>query len=271
MLRRPCRRLVSCALPCGHGDGGIVAATQAVVGLVDGPSCHSPGRSPAERAADIYGAVLFADTRGGHLEAGYGYLDDRRARGELDYHSAALGWTRRYGGWLSNSVRLIGSFGQDPDNRARQTADNYALLVENSLITRLPSTLVPYGNFFVGRDRLQPLARGNEGLLKNTGINFETDGLTGFPLLNDTAQDAWGGALGVSYLFDLSRQVVVEVATVQPFGGSSDAIRGDESAIGARFQQNLTPAVLVRFDAIVGFRDRADIVSGVRMELRRKF
>lgn len=224
-----------------------------------------------DRSADIYGAVLFADTRGGHLEAGYGYLDDKRDRGGLSYHSAVAGWTRRYGSLLSNSVRLVGSFGQNPDNGARQTADGFALLVENSLVTSLPSTLVPYANFFVGRDRPQPLARGNQGLLKNTGINFETDGLTGFPLLNDTAQDAWGGAIGVSYLFDLSRQVVFEVATVQPFGGASDTIRGDESAIGVRFQQNLTQAVLIRFDAIMGFRDNADNVSGVRMELRRKF
>ncbi len=224
-----------------------------------------------DRSADIYGAVLFADTRGGHLEAGYGYLNDTRDRGGLSYHSAAVGWTRRYGSILSNSVRLVGSFGQEPDNRSRQTADGYALLIENSLITSLPSTLVPYANVFIGHDRPQPLARGNEGLLKNTGISFETDGLTGFPLLNDTAQDAWGGALGVSYLFDLSRQVVVELATVQPFGGSSDAIRGDETAVSARYQQKLTQAVLVRFDAIVGFRDNADNVSGVRVELRRKF
>ena len=31
----------------------------------------------------------------------------------------------------------------------------------------------------------------------------ETDGLTGFPKLDDTGNDSFGGAIGVSYLFNL--------------------------------------------------------------------
>ncbi|MEQ8246428.1 MAG: hypothetical protein RID42_01980 [Alphaproteobacteria bacterium] len=224
-----------------------------------------------EHGADVYGAVLFADAREGHLELGYGYLDDTRPNGNASYHSLALGWSRRYGGWLSNSVRLIANIGQDPDGGAIQSADGAVFLLENSLVTSKPSTLVPYANFFLGLDRPQPLARGNDGVLKNTGINFETDGLTGFPKLTDTAQDAWGGAVGVSYLFDLSRQVVAEIATVQLLRGKSDTIVGEEVALGARYQQNLSPAWLARFDAMYGFRSNADDIRGVRAELRRKF
>ena len=69
------------------------------------------------------------------------------------------------------------------------------LIAENSLITSKPSTLVPYFNVWAGFDRPQPLAD-DSGLLKNTGINFETDGLTGFPKLDDTGHDTFGGALG---------------------------------------------------------------------------
>ncbi|MDA0368630.1 MAG: hypothetical protein O2995_09560, partial [Proteobacteria bacterium] len=74
-----------------------------------------------------------------------------------------------------------------------------------------------------------------------------------------------------SYLFDLSRQVFVEVATVQPFGGASDTIIGDEYAISVRYQQNLNKAWLMRFDAMYGLRTNADDLRGIRAEVRRKF
>ena len=82
----------------------------------------------------------------------------------------------------------------------------------------MPSTLIPYANFFVGFGNPQPLVDGNgAGILKNVGINFETDALTGYPKLNDTGSNAYGGAIGLQYLFNLDQQLVFEVATVQPF------------------------------------------------------
>jgi hypothetical protein len=228
----------------------------------------------ADHAGDVYGAATFIETREGYLELGYGFVDDRRTSETLsgfDHHSLTAAWTKRYGGWLSNSVRGFWSFGQDPVNNLTQTADGFALLLENSLVTSKPLTLVPYGNFFVGVDRPQPLARANDGLLKNTGISFETDALTGFPQLDPTAQDAFGGAIGLNYLFDLSRQVVVEAATVQPFGGRSETIRGDQYALSARYQQNLNDRWLFRSDVIQGWRENDDDLFGIRLELRRKF
>jgi hypothetical protein len=57
--------------------------------------------------------------------------------------------------------------------------DGVALISENSLISGLPSTLLPYANFFVGFGNPEPLVDGNgAGILKNVGINFETDALT---------------------------------------------------------------------------------------------
>ena len=168
-------------------------------------------------------------------------------------------------------MRGFWNFGQDPVNDLPQTADGFALLMENSLITSKPLTFVPYGNFFLGVDRPQPLARGNDGLLKNTGISFETDALTGFPKLDSSAQDAFGGAIGMEYLFDLSRQVIVEAATVQPFGGRSDTILGDQYALSARYQHNLDDRWLVRSDIIRGWLDNSEDLFGIRLELRRKF
>lgn len=228
----------------------------------------------AEHAGHLYGAATFIETREMYVEAGYGYVEDQRTSPTLsnfDYQSLTAAVTQRFGDTLSNSVRGVWTFGQDPVNDLPQTADGFALLVENSLITHLPSTLVPYGNFFIGLDRPQPLARGNDGLLKNTGISFESDALTGFPFLDPTAQDAIGGAVGVEYLFDLTRQIVVEAATVQPFGGQSDTILGDQYALSARYQHNLTDRWLLRSDIMRGWLDNSEDIFGITLEIRRKF
>ena len=226
----------------------------------------------ADHGVNIYGAAAFIETREGYLEAGFGRIDGDGNFSDLSYNSATLAWTKRYGRRLANSVRGIWTFGQDADN-VQQTADGFALLVENSIITHLPSTLVPYFNAFIGFDRPQPLAD-DTGLLKNTGINFETDALTGFPKLDDTANDAWGGAIGVQYLFALDQQIVVEAATVQPFNGNSAGTNagGDQYALGVRWQLPISPAWIVRADAMYGWRDNnLDDLAGARLELRRKF
>ena len=141
-------------------------------------------------------------------------------------------------------------------------------------MTRRPLTLVPYLNLFFGHDRPQSVARAVDagGILKNTGINFETDGLTGFPKLDDTANNTRGGALGVEYLFALDQQLVFELATVRPHGDVARTLAGGkQTALGVRYQRNLTKAWLVRTDAIAADRQSARDIGGIRFELRRKF
>lgn len=147
------------------------------------------------------------------------------------------------------------------------------ILAENSLITSKPYQFVPYGNFFVGIDRPVPLARQN-GILKNTGIAFESDALTGFPFLNDTGQNAYGGAVGVQHLFDLDQQIVVELAAVRNLEDISDSFEevvGNQYAISARYQLPLSNAWIFRADAIHGLRESQDDITGIRTELRFKF
>jgi len=224
--------------------------------------------------SNVFGVTAFIETREGYFEGGYGFIDDKRdgdGLSDFDYHNLTGSWTKRYGGKLSNSIRGFWALGQSPNGGNTQTADGFAILIENSLVTHKPLTLIPYANFFIGVDRPQPLVRGNDGLLKNTGIAFETDGLTGFPKIDSSAQDAYGFAIGIENLFDLSRQVVFEFATVQPFGGQSETILGDQYALSARYQHNLNDRWILRADAMIGILDNADNLSGIRLEIRRKF
>ena len=187
-----------------------------------------------------------------------------------------LAFTKRYGGWLSNSARLVYSFGQDRSNNNQDTADGAIFLIENSLITHKPSTFVPYFNFFAGLDRPQSAARagGAGGILENTGINFETDGLTNFPKLDDTGHNTAGGAVGLEYLYSLNRQIVVEVAALQVIEGENEngrSARGDEYAIGLRYQFPLNEAWIFRADTMHGWRVEDENLAGARLEIRRKF
>ena len=130
-------------------------------------------------------------------------------------------YTRRYANTLSNSTRVFANFGNGKND------EGFAIISENSLITGLPSTLIPYANFFVGFGNPQPLVDGNgAGILKNVGINFETDALTGYPKLNDTGSNAYGGAIGLQYLFNLDQQLVFEA-------GHGSALRRSDRGIGA--------------------------------------
>lgn len=230
----------------------------------------------ADHNVNIYGAATFIDASEGYWEAGVAHLDGESGLDDQSFTNMTVAFAKRYQAWLSNSSRVVYSFGQDRDNNAQQTADGVIFLIENSLITRKPSTWVPYFNFFAGFDRPQSAARaaGAGGILENTGINFETDGLTGFPKLDDTGHNAVGGAMGMEYLFALNRQLVVEAAASQVIEGENEAgraARGDEYALGMRYQYPLNEAWILRADAMHGWRTEDENLAGARLEIRRKF
>ena len=224
-----------------------------------------------------YGAAGFIEANEGYWETGLGYIQDNRGLPfDASYGDATIAFTRRYGGWLSNSVRGVWAFGQQAQANGQHTADGFILLVENSLISPKELVLVPYANAWVGFGHPQSLMRNGDagGILNNTGITFETDGLTGFPKLDDSGQDTYGGAVGVEYLFNLDQQIVLEASTVQVRTSNFELGRqakGSEYGVGGRYQRNLTNSLLFRADVIYAEELNQKNVAGVRAELRQKF
>ena len=232
------------------------------------------GAVKGDHQASVYGFNTFIEANHGYWEIGYGFIDGRGASRDLGYHNFSVAFTKRYFDFLSNSVRLIWNVGQHPGGGRPRTADGLLVLLENSFATSKPLTLVPYLNLFAGFNKPQSLFRAAAagGVLLNTGINFETDGITGFPTLESSAHDTYGGAFGVEYLFDLSQQLVVEVAALDTMG--HDPLRpakGNQTALGVRFQRKLNHAWIFRADAIAADRQGQAGLLGFRMELRRKF
>lgn len=232
--------------------------------------------SPAfqdQNAAKVFGTAWFIEAYGGYIEADYAYLDERQDLGR-SYHNAAIAYTRRYFGKISNSIRFIGNAGQRGPAIDR-TADGVLLLLENSLITSQPSHFVPYFNGFVGNGRPQSVARagGSGEILRNTGINFESDGLTAYPTLNATGANSYGGAVGFNLLSaDFRQQFVAEFTALDRYGNPAmSRIAGPQYAIGARYQRTLNNRALIRFDAINGWLDNDSNIYGMRSEFRWKF
>jgi hypothetical protein len=230
---------------------------------------------PDENNARIFGFNAFLEANQGYWEVGYGYTEGQDQFKQFDYQNLAISFTKRYFGWLSNSLRFLASFGQDL-NQNQETANGVLFIAENSLITEQPSTLVPYFNAFLGIDRPQSLARagGAGGILQNTGINYETDGLTGFPKLDDTAGNTYGGALGIEYLFDLDQQIVFELAAESPLGVDNDPRRtakGTQWGPGIRYQFPFANDWIMRFNLMAGFRNHQEDIFGIGFEIRNKF
>lgn len=224
-------------------------------------------------AAEFFGSAWFIEAYDGFIEADYAFVHDD-VGGHRSYHNLSVAYTRRYFMRVSNSIRYITNFGQSLPSDQR-TADGHMILLENSLISKAPNTLVPYLNFFYGQGRTQSLARGNAagGILNNTGINFETDGLTGYPTLDATGVNATGAALGVNMLgADFQHQLILEVAALSANGQAQlRNAPGNEYAVGMRYQKPLSNAWIFRTDHMVGWRENAKELRGSRVELRWKF
>ncbi|MEM6362822.1 MAG: hypothetical protein AAF745_00235 [Planctomycetota bacterium] len=225
-----------------------------------------------DHRGQFFGAAAFIEAYGGYIESGYAFVRDRH-QAHLNYHNVTASFTRRYFDRVSNSLRVILNLGQTGPE-ADRTADGGLLLCENSWITASPLTFVPYANAFYGWGRPQSVARagGSGGILRNTGINFDTDGLNGFATLDATGFDTAGGSLGVDLLGQrLDRQLLLEVAYLTRHGDQNPFVAGDQFAIGGRYQFPITHSRLLRFDVMHGWRNGLQNVYGTRMEYRWKF
>jgi hypothetical protein len=233
----------------------------------------SPAFAGDNSAAGVFGATTFIEAKGGYAELGYAFLDDQTAAGR-SYHNLGLSYTRRYLNLVSNSMRAIVNAGQDGPSNA-QTADGLLLLAENSFLTPWPYNVIPYVNLFAGFDNPQSVARAGAagGVLRNTGILFESDNLTGYPTLDATGNDVYGAAVGVDLLApDFSQQLILEAAILQRMGNPPNAgAPDDQYGLGVRYQIPITNAHLLRFDAMHGWLEGGDDISGARAEYRWKF
>jgi hypothetical protein len=97
--------------------------------------------------------------------------------------------------------------------------------------------------------------------------------LTGYPTLNATASNSYGGAVGINILSaDFRRQWVTEFAALDTYGNPAlSAAAGPEYAIGTRYQQSINNRTLWRVDLMNGFFDNAPDIYGTRVEFRWKF
>ncbi|HEX4410706.1 MAG TPA: hypothetical protein VH206_18200 [Xanthobacteraceae bacterium] len=224
-----------------------------------------------------YGAATFIEATEGYWEGGIGYIQDNRGEAfDASYGDASIAFTRRYGGWLSNSMRVVYAFGQQAQALGQHTADGVIFLMENSLISPKELVLVPYMNLFYGTGHPQSLMRNADagGILNNTGILYETDGLTGFPKLDDSGQDTYGGSIGLEYLFNLDQQIVLEFGTVQTRTGSVEIgrqARGAEYGGEIRYQRNITNSLLFRANLMYAEEVNLPHIAGIDFELRQKF
>ncbi len=224
-------------------------------------------------AAEFFGTAWFIEAYDGYLEVNYAFVHDD-VGGHRSYNNLAVAFTRRYFHRVSNCVRFITNFGQSLPSGQR-TADGHLLLIENSLISKQPNTLVPYLNFFYGQGRTQSLARAGiaGGVLNNVGINFETDGLTGYPTLDPTGVNTVGAAAGINMLgSNFDHQLILEFAALSANGSQQFRnASGDQYAIGMRYQKPLNNAWIFRTDHMAGILRNSRDLFGSRMELRWKF
>ncbi len=233
----------------------------------------SPAFDINNGVASAFGTAWFIEAYDGYIEADYAYMVDR-VDDSRSYHNTALAYTRRYFERVSNSIRVINNYGQDrlPLDR---TADGTLLLLENSFLTSQATTFIPYANFFYGIRRPQSVARAAAagGVLRNTGILFESDNLTGYPTLDATGTHSYGGAFGINtFASDFRKQFVLEFAALDTYGNQNfSAAAGPEYGFGGRYQQALTNWTLIRLDAMVGLRDGDSDIYGSRAEWRWKF
>ncbi|MFN9913960.1 MAG: hypothetical protein ACK53L_15320, partial [Pirellulaceae bacterium] len=104
--------------------------------------------------------------------------------------------------------------------------------------------------------RPQSVARaaGSGGILRNTGINFESDALTNYPTLDASGSNAYGGAVGINLLSsDFRRQWVAEFAALDTYGDDRLSLApGAQYGLGTRWQRSLSNWTLVRADLMYG-------------------
>ncbi len=230
-------------------------------------------------SSSAVGVSAYLDATSGHWELNAG----SSTSDIVDFTSIAVGFTRRYGNWLSNSVRILNSSGSFTDDAPADQADELLsgtlLVLENSLITSKPSTLIPYLNLFAADGSPQQLA-GKNNILDKVGITFESNPVTLFSGIDPVARNNAGLALGLEYLFSLDQQFIIELGYSDVLDDkdtdSPAQITDTNLALGLRYQKNINTAWAYKVDFV--HADKGENKNGesedsthVKLEIFTKF
>ncbi len=110
----------------------------------------SPAFQNDNSAASVFGTAWFVEAYDGYIEMDYAYLNDQDGLGR-SYHNAAVAYTRRYFGRISNTVRLIGNAG---NQALSPTAQPMVVFSSSKTVLYRPSRAIlsPTGTFLPGMD-----------------------------------------------------------------------------------------------------------------------
>lgn len=205
---------------------------------------------PKESDAQLLGLFHEVEWRESTVEADLVYVMDRDTNtGEGLY--TGIGATQRLGG-INTTFRLVNS---EPFGSHTVHNDSGFILFTQLSWTPHASENLVYANGFKGINDFRSASRdpGAGGPLGQVGILFESAGMGryGAPI-NNTADDAIGGALGYQMFFDHTRtQLVLEV------GGRYAANDLGQRAAGgvARYQVAIGKHMILRLDGYTVYDD----------------
>lgn len=164
------------------------------------------GGNIGDGTANLFGIFTETDTRKTTVEADVVYVSADDIQGDGLY--AGISGIRRIGRF-SNAWRVVGSF--PVGDEGLRNSQGFVVTNQFSWTPHHTHNHV-YINLFAGFDQFRSAARGpaNGGPLGLIGVLYSAVGIGRFPgALNNTADDAVGGAFGYQFFFKENRQQLI--------------------------------------------------------------
>ncbi len=224
--------------------------------------------------SSLYGWSNEIDFSASTVQLDFAYVDGNEFTGDGYY--AGLGATQRIFGDVNSTFRALGSFSKGEETE--HNSEGYLLFSELSKTVGSKHDFV-YLNGFFGIDNFRSATRAPEfgGPLGATGILFSAVGLGRYgSALDNTSDDATGGALGYQMFFNHRKQNLIF-----ELGGryTKEDVGQKAVAGGLSFQTALGRRHVLRADAygLYGSENTIDIEEGnsfgygARFEWRVRF
>jgi hypothetical protein len=221
------------------------------------------GNNVEDETAQLWGLFTEADTPTSTINLDFAYVSSRHT-GEAFY--AGLSAVQRIG-QINTAFRANASF--PVTGESEQNTRGYLFFGEVSWTPHHTDDIM-YVNGFYGLDQYSSAARDPTagGPLGRTGILYAAVGLGRYgSALSNQADDAYGVSVGYQKIFDIRRQLIVEV------GGRKDTDNSNrgQAAIGARYQQAFGQHMIMQFDTFAAATEGDESSFGARLEFLFKF